>query len=104
GEAKKTVEKFSDLLRYQLYDHHQKVSVQQELDYLENFIYLQRARSSDKMKLSIHIDTGMGSRKIYPLLFLPLVENAFKYVGDAFRICIEAKEKNGYIFFIVHNS
>jgi len=102
--AKQTVERFSDLLRYQLYDHHQKVQVQQELYYLHNFIYLQKARTSDKLQLTINIESNISHAKIYPLLFLPLVENAFKYVGGAYEICIEAKEYQRGISFTVRNS
>jgi two-component system LytT family sensor kinase len=104
SNAKQTVERFSELLRYQLYDHHQKVFVQQELDYLNNFIYLQKARSSDKLKLTMQIDNNIGEVKIYPLIFLPLVENAFKYVGGDYRICIQVKREQEYIFLIVRNS
>ena len=35
AEAKKTVEKFSELLSYQLYDQQQTVPISQEIDYLK---------------------------------------------------------------------
>ncbi|MFL5810529.1 MAG: sensor histidine kinase [Flavisolibacter sp.] len=102
--AKQTVEKFSELLRYQLYDHHQKVQVQQELDYLNNFIYLQKTRTSDKLILSMNIQNDIGKAKIYPLLFLPLVENAFKYVGGDYHIKIDLREHEAGLAFTVRNS
>jgi len=39
-----------------------------------------------------------------PLLLLPLVENAFKYVGGAYHLQICAKEKEGHLQFTVKNS
>jgi sensor histidine kinase YesM len=37
-------------------------------------------------------------------LFLPLVENAFKYAGGDYHITIEAKNENNQIHFSVENS
>ncbi|HZE84176.1 MAG TPA: histidine kinase [Puia sp.] len=90
AEAKKSVEKFSELLRYQLYDQQQTVPVSQEIHYLENFIQLQEIRSSEKLQLSVNFDQRLNGQQVYPLLFLPLVENAFKYVGGEYWIRIEA--------------
>ena len=79
--AKLSVEKFSELLRYQLYDQQQTVSIRQEIRYLVNFIQLQQTRSSEKLRLEVFFDEQLNGQQVYPLLFLPLVENAFKYVG-----------------------
>lgn len=104
ANAKQTVEKFSELLRYQLYDHYQKLPLEQELNYIKNFIYLQKARSSDKLQLTLNIDEDIKNEKIYPLLFLPLVENAFKYVGGQYLISIDIKNDNRNIKLEVRNS
>lgn len=102
--AKRTVEKFSELLRYQLYDQQQTVAVSQELEYLQNFIELQKIRSSDRLQLQLHIDADLNGQQVYPLLFLPLVENAFKYVGGDYRIDISARAFGDHIEFSVMNS
>ena len=104
GDAKKSIEKFSELLRYQLYDQQQTVPVSRELHYLQNFIELQKVRSSDKLQLQVHFDPSLNDEQVYPLLFLPLVENAFKYVGGDYRITIEARKENDHIHFAVENS
>jgi two-component system, LytTR family, sensor kinase len=102
--AKQTVEKFSELLRYQLYDQQQLVPIKQELDHLRNFIYLQKERTSDKLNLSLYFDQQLSDQKVYPLLLLPLVENAFKYVGGDYHLNIEAKKEKDMIVFRVQNS
>ena len=104
AEAKKSIEKFSELLRYQLYDQQQTVSVSRELHYLQNFIELQKVRSSDKLQLKVHFDSTLNGEQVYPLLFLPLVENAFKYAGGDYHITIEARKENEHIRFTVENS
>jgi LytS/YehU family sensor histidine kinase len=101
--AKQSVEKFSELLRYQLYDQQQTVGVSQEIGYLANFIQLQQTRSSEKLKLEVSFDEQLDGQEVYPLLFLPLVENAFKYVGGDYHIRIAAKVEGQTIRFEVDN-
>jgi two-component system, LytTR family, sensor kinase len=102
--AKKSIEKFSGLLRYQLYDQQQTVALSQEIQYLTNFIELQQVRTSDKLQLSVYFDPGLNGQQVYPLLLLPLVENAFKYVGGNYRIDINAKLEQDNLLFTVINS
>ncbi|MDR6943592.1 sensor histidine kinase [Mucilaginibacter pocheonensis] len=101
--AKKSTELLSSLLRYQLYDQQQQVSVRQELEYLENYIQLQKIRASKKMRLTINFDEKLADQQVYPLLLLPLVENAFKYAGGKYVIDIVAKATADGILFKVYN-
>jgi hypothetical protein len=102
--AKRSIEKFSELLRYQLYDQQLQVPVMQEIEYLQSFIDLQKIRSTDKLKLNVEFDKKLNGQLVYPLLFLPLVENAFKFVGGAYNMTIGAKFEDGSIEFRVENS
>jgi len=102
--AKKSIEKFSELLRYQLYDQQQQVPVTSEMEYLRNFIDLQKVRSSDKLKMTVDLDKSLDGQMIYPLLFLPLVENAFKFIGGDCRLAISASLAGDQISFRVENS
>jgi two-component system LytT family sensor kinase len=102
--AKRSIEKFSELLRYQLYDQQQQVPVMQEIQYLQSFIELQKIRSSDKLKLKVDFDKKLNGQLVYPLLFLPLVENAFKFVGGDYDMQVEAKVTDRQIDFRVENS
>jgi two-component system, LytTR family, sensor kinase len=101
--AKKSIEKFSDLLRYQLYNQQQTVPVSQEMEHLQNFIALQKVRSPEKLRLDVNIGPGLNGQQVYPLLFLPLVENAFKFAGGE-RISINAAATDKEILFQVRNS
>jgi two-component system LytT family sensor kinase len=102
--AKNSIEKFSELLRYQLYDQQQQVPVINELDYLQSFIDLQKIRSSDKLQLQVNFDKALNGQQVYPLLFLPLVENAFKFIGGAYKLNIKATLTGNEIVFKVENS
>lgn len=102
--AKRSIEKFSELLRYQLYDQQLQVPVMQEIEYLQTFIELQKIRSTDKLKLKVDFDKKLNGQMVYPLLFLPLVENAFKFVGGDYNMEIEGRVMDGNIEFMVANS
>lgn len=102
--AKNSIEKFSELLRYQLYDQQQQVPVTNEIEYLQSFIDLQKIRSSEKLKMELNFDKKLNGQLVYPLLFLPLVENAFKFIGGNYNLTVEAKLDNNQIIFRVENS
>jgi two-component system LytT family sensor kinase len=102
--AKNSIEKFSELLRYQLYDQQQRVPVIQELEYLQSFIDLQKIRSTDKLKMEVKFDKALNGQQVYPLLFLPLVENAFKFIGGNYMLTITAQLAVNEIVFRVENS
>ena len=102
--AKKSIEKFSELLRYQLYNQQQQVTVLNEIEYLQSFIDLQQVRSSDKLKLKVDMDKNLNGQLVYPLLFLPMVENAFKFIGGDYKLNIQTGLKDKQIVFRVENS
>lgn len=103
-KAKKTVEKLSELLRYQLYDQQEKVLLIREIEYLHTYIEFQKERVSESLELDFNISGKAGELKIYPLLLIPLVENAFKFTGGTFRITLNAAIVENELSFEVVNS
>jgi sensor histidine kinase YesM len=104
ARARLTVEKLSELLRYQLYDPQHLVPVERELGYLGSFIDLQRQRMNDHLDLDVYFDPLLSNQQVYPLLLLPLVENAFKYAGGDYWIRIRASLEKESIRFEVSNA
>ena len=81
--ASASLAKFSELLRYQLYecnDHH--IPLSKEIGYLENFIELEKLRQNNNMEISVvlHHVQG-GDMAIAPFILMTFVENAFKHVS-----------------------
>lgn len=102
--AKQTIEHLADLLRYQLYDKKQKVKVRQEIEYLSSYIQFQKLRMNERLSVEAHFDNTLNEKEIHPLLFQPLLENAFKYVGNEYWIKINLFTDNRNIIFHVENS
>jgi LytS/YehU family sensor histidine kinase len=82
--ARSMILTFSDLLRYQLsHGNHEKIPIEKELDYVKNYVSLQRARMDESISVNLFIDENLCGLSIAPLLFICFIENAFKYVGNA---------------------
>ena len=99
-----TLEQLSDLLRYQLYNDGEKVQVRVEVEYLKQYISLCKLRATKRLQLQVHFDEMEAQVEIYPLLFVPLVENAFKYVGGNYFIAMDMCLKEGKLCFSIENS
>ncbi len=81
--AKATLVSLADLLRYQLYECNVDfIPLTKELAYLENYFSLQRIRK-DNCSTDLVIDKPKRELLIAPLLLIPFIENAFKYVSDS---------------------
>jgi two-component system, LytTR family, sensor kinase len=81
--ARNILLQFSELLRYQLYDcGAEKVSLEKEISYIENYVAFQRLQKDEKLIVTFQIENiGIGL-KIAPLLLIVLIENAFKFVSN----------------------
>jgi LytS/YehU family sensor histidine kinase len=102
--AKQTIEILSNLLRYQLYDINQKVPIQKEIDYLKTYILLLQMRASERLVVESNFDLLLKEQEIHPLLFQPLLENAFKYIGGKYFIHINLTLEGNKVVFTVKNS
>ena len=82
GLAEHTLARFSDMLRYQLYDcATDYIPIEKEITYLENYMQLEQLRKGPA--LTIDYCAGPVTHfSIAPLLLMPLVENAFKFVSS----------------------
>ncbi|MDH6303970.1 two-component system LytT family sensor kinase [Parabacteroides sp. PF5-5] len=87
--------KYSDTLRYQLYSGQKEyVKLEQEVQFLKNFIDVEKFRWEDKLDVSCNWQIESGNINIPPLLFIPFIENAFKHVA-------RSKEEKGYIHILL---
>ncbi len=83
SEARNSVEKLSEMLRYQLYEcTTDMIDIAKELAYIENYVAVQKMRMEAGTDLHLKLPLDIGSFKIAPLLILPLVENAFKHISN----------------------
>jgi sensor histidine kinase YesM len=98
----------SDLMRYMLYDAGKKISLQQEVVFLESYVALQKLRFGRDVNIAFNVDLPHSATNysIEPMLLIPFAENAFKhgtgYVDQPF-IDINLSTKENVLFFQVKN-
>jgi sensor histidine kinase YesM len=74
--------RLSELMRYIIYEtSDDNVSMEKQLDFFRNYIYLEQLRTEEKIKIEMEIKGKHTDLRIAPLLFLPFIENAFKHVA-----------------------
>jgi hypothetical protein len=79
-KAQDSVHRLSNLLRYILYENDQKfVPINKELEFTRNYIDLMRLRLGSNVKVDVLIKDGDSDHPIASLLFITLIENAFKH-------------------------
>lgn len=75
-----TVLRLSDLMRHVLYESREDfIPLQKELDFLTNFLELQKIRLDKKVDIQFELEEPVPAKKIIPLIFEPFVDNAFKH-------------------------
>ena len=79
-QAKKSIHSLSKLMRYMLYETNMDVlPLSKEIDFMKKYIDLMKLRVSDKTEVSYSFPEEETGIKIAPLLFISLIENAFKH-------------------------
>ena len=108
-DAPKAIIQLSNMMRYVLYEADvDKVDLSKELGYLDSYINMQRMRISNNNIITYTIN-GYGyadNIQILPLLFIPFVENAFKYgvsVDEETLINISIEIENNVLTFLCTN-
>jgi two-component system LytT family sensor kinase len=77
-----------------------------EVDFIHNFIDLQKVRVTDKVLINFSTSGSVEDLLVAPLLFIPFVENAFKYgvsTKESSNIIIEIRTEDSRIIFTSSN-
>ncbi len=79
-KAQDAIERLSTLMRYLLYDSAKStIELKKEIEFINSFIMLMQLRHSDEVEVKILIPEQIPNVKIPPMLFISLLENAFKH-------------------------
>ena len=78
--AQDAIAQLSDLLRYAMYETNKKmVPISGEVEFMRNYISLMKLRCNEKAVVNSQFSTSNSQLEIAPLLFISLIENAFKH-------------------------
>lgn len=104
------IEKLADMMRFMLQENMQeKIPLSREIDYLKNYIDLQKLRTdpNPNVKIQTTIEPPASNVQVSPMLLIPFVENAFKHgisLREPSHISITLEIKENTLYFDVYNS
>jgi two-component system, LytTR family, sensor histidine kinase AlgZ len=95
------ISKLSGMMRYMIYDsNHPKVPLTKEIEYMENYISLEKLRLNADFPINFEVRGNPSSQQIVPFIFITFLENAFKHgvsnnIEDSWvNILLEIEEEN----------
>ncbi|WP_067149268.1 sensor histidine kinase [Pseudotamlana agarivorans] len=107
-EAKSTIHSLSKLMRYLLYETNiEEVPLSKEIDFMKKYLELMKLRISDKTQVVSKFPSEISTLKVAPLLFISLIENAFKHGVSAHKksdIDIVMTTEGKKVFFHIGNA
>lgn len=109
AKAQQLILKLSDMMRYSIYEgQNEWVTLGEEITYLHNYMDLHRMRYHKEIAIQFDVDVEDPSIKIMPLLFIIMVENAFKHGVEKLRkdafVHIRLKTTKKLIDFEIENN
>lgn len=107
-KTSESISRLSDILDYILYKGQKRwVPISDELTIIDDYIALESLRYNERLKVSRNIEINF-SNTIPPLLYLTLVENAFKHgagkTAYEVQIKIDVKTNKEFSFFRIENT
>ncbi|MBN1462855.1 MAG: histidine kinase [Paludibacteraceae bacterium] len=109
GQTADIIEKLSIMMRYMIYDSNvEKVDVEREIEFIRNYITLQKMRFSDDIPVMVNfsVSGNYTGYRLAPLMLISFIENAFKYgvkLEQQSEIFISISFHNGGMEFVVRN-
>ena len=107
-KAQESIGQLSDLLRYALYDSEaDRVPLESEVEFMDNYIDLMALRCNELTTVTKELEAPQGHVEVAPLLFISLVENAFKHGVNARHasfVRVSMKMEGDDLVFVCDNS
>ncbi|GAB3823392.1 sensor histidine kinase [Pontibacter rugosus] len=109
-ELAQSIAQLTQLMRYSIYESHVPyIELYREVEYIENYIKLQRLRFSGDENITIQFDVEGDTQqvRISPMLLINFVENAFKHgvsLKQESYILINLRTTENELYFSVENT
>ena len=82
-KASNYLNKLSDIMRFILFEtKSSEIPLLQEIEYINKYVELQKIRASNPNYVNYEVVGDPSGTKIAPLVFIPIIENAFKHTNN----------------------
>lgn len=104
NKASEYLKKLSGILRFLFSNYKDEtIPLDKELEFINQYVSLQKLRTTNSDFVSIQISGETANWEIPPMLFLPFLENAFKYstnklIHNAIEIKIDAQDSELHFY------
>lgn len=106
-QTTEAVLKLSEMMRYPINMGTEKsVALEKEIAFIEDYIHLQKLRLGEEYPIQLEKNGAFEGVEVLPLVFMPLVENAFKYgvsPRKKYPISMVLSVNEAGIYFMVEN-
>ena len=98
-KAQEAIQDLSKMLRHILYDYQRsEIELRDEVEFLKNYIRLMKLRQGPSVEVNTSFHITNEQQKVAPMIFISLVENAFKHgvkpaVPCTINITIQANDR-----------
>ena len=103
--ASKIIVSMANLLRYSINKNFNKVKLNDDIKYIEDYLIIQKFRFDDNFEYKINLNEEVGECSIPKLIIQPIIENSIKYGFETkqyLKINIECRvEKDNLVISIV---
>lgn len=108
GEARELLLHLSNFFRKNLKRGNDLATLREELDHVNSYLHIQKARFAERLQVEIDIDPALLEMRLPTFTLQPLVENAIQHgisnvLGEG-RITIRAKAEDGDMFLLVEDN
>ncbi len=79
AKADELIERFTHILRYSINNTKSRTCLQEDMEYIEDYLIIQKTRFGKKFSYSVEIEEDCWPVIIPKLLLQPLIENSLKY-------------------------
>ena len=105
--GRRVVRLLGDLLRASLKDPGRQITLREELDLVETYLEIERARFEDRLKIEIDADPSLDNVRVPALLLQPLVENAVRHgisqLPDGGTVRVTARQEKSSMLLTVED-
>ncbi|MDP4272004.1 MAG: histidine kinase, partial [Bacteroidota bacterium] len=106
-KASNALLKLSEIMRYMSYETvSEYIDLSKEINYIENLVELYRLRIKNPQLIKLDMEGDTSNLKIAPAIFIPFIENAFKYStfqGPNSGFTIRFKTIGNWVHFVITN-
>ena len=105
--ARELLKKFATFYRHTLEHVDEEITLQNELDFLEQYFSLEKARFGDRLSLELDIEDSLLDFSMPAFMLQPLVENcvghAMRETGEPLHILVTASQDEDFVYMGVED-